>query len=89
MLAASPFLIVRNVYGFLNVNSNLAMTSRWNPVTGSAVDFFAMALLMEYVVVLIFFYNGFTMPRDRGATEESNQLEGDRQADDFQPQPSK
>lgn len=71
MLISSPFLIVRTVYGLLQVifQNN---QRKWNPVYGSAVLFAMMALLMEYIAMGVFFYNGFSMPPER---EKPQQLE--------------
>ncbi|OAA59147.1 hypothetical protein SPI_06349 [Niveomyces insectorum RCEF 264] len=70
-LAASPFLVVRNVYGLLEVGFELDADSVWNPVTGSARKFAVMALLMEYIAVMPFLYAGFSVHPARDARPNS------------------
>lgn len=70
ILLASPFLIVRNVYGILEVVFEYVVNTAWNPVTGSVVAFVLMALLMEYVVIGIYMYVGYSMPPDRGLARD-------------------
>lgn len=57
-------MMARCVYGLLQVA--FPLFSMWNPLYGSAVAFALMALLVEYIVVGIFFYIGFSTPPDRG-----------------------
>ena len=66
-LLASPFLIVRCVYGIVEVICGYGSRT-WSPLVGSVVLFALMALLMEYIAICIFFYVGYTTPPDRGAT---------------------
>ena len=65
VLLATPFLIVRNVYGILEVVFEYR-SSKWSPVYGSTVAFALMALLMEYIAICIYVYVGLSIPPDRG-----------------------
>ncbi|OTA05831.1 hypothetical protein A9Z42_0065410 [Trichoderma parareesei] len=65
-LLAAPFLIIRTVFGLLEVALQDSVSSPFNPVTGNAVAFALMALLPEYVVVLAHLYTGFSIAPDRG-----------------------
>ena len=58
---AIPFLIVRTTYALLSVFAT-SLDSKWDTIDGSAVAFAFMALLMEYVVVCIYLYIGFSIP---------------------------
>lgn len=70
-LAAGPFLIVRNVYGLLDVIFGQDARSSWNPVTGSVAEFTVMALVVEYIATGLYLYAGFTVPPDRGLAREN------------------
>lgn len=65
-LLASPFLIIRTVFGLLEVVFQNSATSPFSPVEGNAVAFALMALLPEYIAILTYFYTGFSIPPDRG-----------------------
>ncbi|KAL7806429.1 hypothetical protein V8C44DRAFT_367948 [Trichoderma aethiopicum] len=65
-LLAAPFLIIRTVFGLLEVAFQDSASSPFNPVDGNAVAFALMALLPEYVVVLAYLYTGFSIAPDRG-----------------------
>ncbi|KAM0246893.1 hypothetical protein ACHAQJ_010051 [Trichoderma viride] len=65
-LLASPFLMIRTVFGLLEVALENSATSPFNPIAGNAVAFALMALLPEYIVVLTYIYTGFSIPPDRG-----------------------
>ncbi|KAL6907247.1 hypothetical protein GGI43DRAFT_256832 [Trichoderma evansii] len=65
-LLASPFLIIRTVFGLLEVALQNSATSPFSPVEGNAVAFGLMALLPEYIVILTYLYTGFSIPPDRG-----------------------
>ncbi|KAK1246508.1 hypothetical protein MKX08_000310 [Trichoderma sp. CBMAI-0020] len=65
-LLASPFLIIRTVFGLLEVVFQNSATSPFSPVEGNAVAFALMALLPEYITILTYFYTGFSIPPDRG-----------------------
>lgn len=65
-LLASPFLIIRTVFGLLEVAFQNSATSPFSPVEGNAVAFALMALLPEYITILTYFYTGFSIPPDRG-----------------------
>ncbi|CAH0053687.1 unnamed protein product [Clonostachys solani] len=69
-LAALPFLALRCAYGILQVTFEFNAATVWNPVYGSAVAFAFMGLVAEYIVVLIVLYTGFSMPPDRGTTQQ-------------------
>ncbi|CAG9983615.1 unnamed protein product [Clonostachys byssicola] len=68
-LASGPFLVVRCVYGILQVTFEFDRGTTWNPLYGSAVAFAMMALLVEYIAVIIYLSVGFSMPPDRGTTQ--------------------
>jgi hypothetical protein len=74
-LAAAPFLIVRNVYGILEVVMENSANSTWSPVYGSTVAFACMALLMEYIAICIWLWVGYSLPPDRGAGNTTGDLE--------------
>lgn len=65
-LLAAPFLIVRNIYGILEIGNQSNLKSIWDPVYGSAVAFALMALLVEYIAICIYFFIGLSMTPDRG-----------------------
>jgi hypothetical protein len=67
-LLASPFLIIRTVFGLLEVALENSATSPFNPIAGNAVAFGLMALLPEYIVVLTYIYTGFSISPDRGVS---------------------
>jgi hypothetical protein len=54
-----PPLVLRTIYGLLFEFTIDDVFSTWNPVLGSSVAFVFMALLPEYVVLLIYLYLGF------------------------------
>lgn len=54
-----PALAVRAVYGLLYQFNSSSAFSEWNPVYGSAVAFALMALLPEYIILLIYLFLGF------------------------------
>jgi hypothetical protein len=66
LFVASPFLVIRTVYGFLQVQHQENPLSRWNPLYGSAPLFAGTALLMEYISLVVFMGVGFSIPPDRG-----------------------
>jgi hypothetical protein len=51
----------------------------WNPLYGSAVAFATMALLVEYIAVIIYLSVGFSMPPDRGTTQLESKSDGSLQ----------
>jgi hypothetical protein len=55
---AMPFSIVRLTYAFLSVYCS---SETWNSLTGPVTAFILMGLLMEYCVVLIYLYTGFSI----------------------------
>lgn len=68
VLLAEPFLLVRSIYGILQVTFEFTSGTVWNPVYGSAVAFALMALVTEYIAMGIFFWVGFSIPPDRGVS---------------------
>ncbi|KAL7936401.1 hypothetical protein V8C35DRAFT_295394 [Trichoderma chlorosporum] len=64
-LLASPFLIVRTTYGLLQVAFQYRDNTPFDPVVGNAVAFGLMALLPEYIAVLLYIYTGFSISPDR------------------------
>lgn len=65
ILTSAPFLVVRNIYGILEVVLQYSPTSIWDPVYGSAVAFATMALLMEYIIICVYLYVGFVVSPNR------------------------
>lgn len=48
-MIAAPFLIIRTVYGILEVAFSFESNSIWNPLTGNIYAFCFMCLFVEYV----------------------------------------
>ncbi|KND94044.1 hypothetical protein TOPH_00926 [Tolypocladium ophioglossoides CBS 100239] len=65
-LIASPFIMVRTIYGILEVVFQNDRATKWNPVYGSAVTFALMALLMEYIALCLYLFTGYSIPPGRG-----------------------
>lgn len=63
-MVAAPFIILRCVYGILEVVYGFT-SSLWSPIYGNVVAFALMALLCEYIAICIWLYIGFSMPPDR------------------------
>lgn len=57
---STPFLACRLLYSLIGAFASA--TSVFNPVTGSAVLMGIMAILMEFIVVLLYLAAGFTAP---------------------------
>ncbi|UNI20250.1 hypothetical protein JDV02_006353 [Purpureocillium takamizusanense] len=70
VLLASPFIMVRTVYGILVVVYQNNGATRWNPVYGSAVVFAFMGLLMEYIALCLYLYTGYSIHPGRGLPVE-------------------
>lgn len=69
-MAAFPFLMLRTVYGLLQiVDQEKTADSVWNPLTGSAVGFALMALLPEFVVLAAWVATGLAIPPRREVGE--------------------
>jgi hypothetical protein len=58
-MLAMPALVLRTVYGLLYEFASDSLFSTWSPLFGSAVAFSLMALLPEYIVLVIYVYLGF------------------------------
>ena len=71
-LVASPFIMVRTIYGILEVVFQNDHATTWNPVYGSAVAFALMGLLMEYVALCVYLYTGYSIPPGRGLAAPSD-----------------
>ena len=71
-LIGSPFILVRTIYGILEVVFQNNHSTTWNPVYGSAVAFALMALLMEYVALCVYLYTGYSIAPGRGLAVSSN-----------------
>ncbi|KAH8887209.1 hypothetical protein GQ53DRAFT_827381 [Thozetella sp. PMI_491] len=56
--AAIPFLALRTIYGLISAFNSDSILSTWNPLFGSAPAFALMALLPEYITLLIYLYLG-------------------------------
>lgn len=57
---AIPFLATRIAYAFLSVFDSSVLT--WNDLYGSVAAYVTMALLMEYIAVLLYLGVGFIIP---------------------------
>lgn len=64
--AAMPFQIVRISYAFLTVFD--PSNPKWNALSGSIGAFVGMALLMEYIVVVMYITTGFMIERVQKTT---------------------
>ncbi|TWU74123.1 hypothetical protein ED733_005258 [Metarhizium rileyi] len=70
-LLASPFIMVRTVYGLVESAHAQDARTLWNPVSGfpatsSAVLFALMALVTEYIALVVYLWSGFSIAPDRG-----------------------
>lgn len=65
-LLASPLIMVRTVYGILEVVFVNSRGTLWNPVYGSAVAFGLMVLLAEYIALCAYLYTGYSIALGRG-----------------------
>ena len=72
---ASPFLIIRTVYGILEVASEYKAGSMWNAVEGSTIAFALMALLPEYIALCIIFWVALSVGPDRGVPAIADDVE--------------
>jgi hypothetical protein len=68
---ATPFIIVRAVYGVLYTLNSSDLFSYWSPLYGNAVVFAIMALLMEYIALLIYIAIGLVIPPSRGGQAQA------------------
>lgn len=68
-LMASPFLLVRTIFGILETATENDPDSIWHPIYGSALAFGLMALLMEYIAICIWLWVGYMMSPDRGVDD--------------------
>ena len=57
-----PFLVVRIAYAFLSVFDTDGLQSKWDDLYGSVAAFVIMALIMEYIVVVIYLSVGIRIP---------------------------
>lgn len=61
-----PFLAVRIAYAFLSVFDDAGgLQSKWEDLYGSVAAYVLMALIMEYVVVVIYLTVGIRIPPTR------------------------
>ena len=60
-LLASLFIMVRTVYGILEVVTGATYNAKWNRVYGNPVIFAFMGLVMEYFVPAIYIFTGFSI----------------------------
>ncbi|QPH11192.1 hypothetical protein C2857_002848 [Epichloe festucae Fl1] len=68
-LLASPFILVRIIYGIVEARRFDDRAIIWlpiydNPETSSIIMFFFMALAMEYIALVVYLWSGFSIPRD-------------------------
>jgi len=61
--AAIPFLIIRIAYAFLSVFH--PSSKEWEPLYGSVGAFVGMALIPEYIVLVVYIGVGISMPVSR------------------------
>ena len=54
-----PLLLLRASYSLLSEFKSQSLYSEWNPLFGSSVAFGLMALLPEYIVLIIIMYLGY------------------------------
>ncbi|KAI0125251.1 hypothetical protein BJ170DRAFT_696766 [Xylariales sp. AK1849] len=75
-LAITPALLLRTAYGLLYVYTSDDIFATWDPLFGSAVAFTLMALLPEYIILLVYTYLGFyrlrTCHRKLDSLDDSN-----------------
>ena len=57
-----PFLAVRIAYAFLSVFDADGLQSKWDDLYGSVAVYVVMALIMEYIVVVIYLGVGIQIP---------------------------
>ena len=69
-----PLIAVRSAYGILQ-QFNYQLTATWNPLFGSAVAFTVMALLPEYILLLVDLWLGFH--RIKSCEEEARKGDSD------------
>ncbi|KAF2482067.1 hypothetical protein BDY17DRAFT_176646 [Neohortaea acidophila] len=72
--AIAPFLIVRVAYGFLDVAHELDFTSKWSPLFGNIYAFAFMCLFMEYVILCIYLWLGFSITSERRDAQRRSAL---------------
>jgi hypothetical protein len=72
-IVATPFLLVRAVYGLLYAVSSHDLFSTWSPLYGNAIVFAFMALVMEYIALWLYITVGLLMPPSHwGSRAESS-----------------
>ncbi|OJJ50108.1 hypothetical protein ASPZODRAFT_1104533 [Penicilliopsis zonata CBS 506.65] len=70
---AMPFIVIRLTYLFLSV---FTTDEKWNELFGETAPYVIMALMMEYIVVVIYLATGFIIPSSRGVKEGINEQVG-------------
>jgi hypothetical protein len=75
-MLAMPALVLRTVYGLLYEFTSDSIFSTWDPLFGSAVAFALMALLPEYIVLVIYVYLGFHRIRSCSQQQPDANTEG-------------
>lgn len=73
-----PTLVVRTIYGLLYTFNSQDLFSKWNPLFGSPVAFTLMALLPEYITLLIYVCLGLhrIRHRPRDAEDKDTPVQG-------------
>lgn len=66
--------MIRTIYGLIESANSQNSNTLWNPVFGSpagssAVLFAFMALVVEYIALIIYLWSGFSIAPDRGLGE--------------------
>lgn len=59
-MVATPFLLLRFVYFCLAIFSVDSADARWNPLAGSMAALVCMAMIPEFVTLMIYVWVGFT-----------------------------
>ena len=62
-LMVKPLLCLRLVYFCLAIFNLDSRDKIWNPVTGSVAALACMALIPEFVTVLVYLWVGFSIPK--------------------------
>ncbi|GAB0146932.1 hypothetical protein EsHS_00007316 [Epichloe bromicola] len=77
-LLASPFITVRIIYGIIEAGRFEDRVTVWLPIyddpqTSSIIMFFFMALVMEYIALIVYLWSGFSIPRNGTEAEATGQ----------------
>lgn len=73
-LIVKPFICLRLVYFCLAVFSLDSADARWNPIEGSMAALVCMALIPEFVTVLVYLWVGYRIPAQESNVEPIGQM---------------